>query len=75
MRKKALSWLLSVSLMLSLFVSATLTAHAAEVTQAVYCDAEVLDDSSFGCCSSTEGPAARHRERREIFIVVYMTRR
>lgn len=48
MRKKVLSWLLAVSMMLSLFVSAPITAHAAEVTQRYICDAEVLADSTIG---------------------------
>lgn len=48
MRKKALSWLLAVSMMLSIFVSAPITAHAAEVTQRYVYDAAVLPDGTIG---------------------------
>ncbi|MPM07665.1 hypothetical protein SDC9_53972 [bioreactor metagenome] len=48
MRKKALSWLLFVSMMLSLFISAPITAHAAEATQRYICDAEALNDGTIG---------------------------
>lgn len=46
MRKKVLSWLLAVSMMLSLLVSTPITAHAAEVTQRYICDAEALPNGT-----------------------------
>ncbi len=48
MRNKALSWLLAISMMISMFVSAPIAAHAAEVTQRYICDAEVLPDGAIG---------------------------
>lgn len=46
MRKKALSWLLAVSMVVSMFVSIPITAHAAEVTQRYICDAEALPNGT-----------------------------
>lgn len=48
MRKNVISWLLAISIMVSLVVSAPITAHAAEVTQRYICDAAVLADGDIG---------------------------
>ncbi len=48
MHKKALSWLLSFSMLLSLFVITPITAYAAEITQRYICDAEVLPSGDIG---------------------------
>ncbi|WP_446787652.1 hypothetical protein, partial [Macellibacteroides fermentans] len=48
MRKKALSWLLVLSLMLSLFVLTPITTSAAEVTQRYIYDSAVLPNGDIG---------------------------